>query len=396
MSASAAAALEADAPADHPAPSKSSQRYMPGLDVMRGLAILLVLIYHGYADHHMIFVKIGTPSALRLAHWLSLCTMGVPLFFVLSGFLISGILIDSRTQPDYFRNFYLRRVLRIVPAYLAMLGVLMVTHSITGRYLIVCLLYLCNMTTLFGVRSQYGPLWSLSVEEQFYLFWPLVVRKLSVRHLAFFSVGIILFTPFLRLGLLYGPHQLHDTYYKTWDVMDFFASGCCMALAARSPRIRPHMSSAVLPLLISGVVMYNLLTSFPAPSNQLLSRTLQAISLEPWLMGFSCLILFAYLRPGIASTAIARPLVFLGNISYGLYLCHLFIYDFIGRHWPMRFTAGFSPASEGMLQFAVQISVAITVAFISRYTFEEFFLRLKPKHSKSPAPSMVLAQNHVN
>jgi len=381
---SAATITEADAPGDHPAvSSKSSLRYMPGLDVMRGLAILLVLLYHGYADHHMIFVIIGTNTALRLAGWLSMCTMGVPLFFVLSGFLISGILIDSRTDADYFRNFYTRRVLRIVPAYVAILAVLMVTHSITGRYLIVCLLYFCNMTTLFGVHSQYGPLWSLSVEEQFYLFWPLVVRKLSIRHLAFFSVGIILFTPFLRLGLLYGPHQLHDIYYKTWDVMDFFASGSCMALAARSPRIRPHMSKAVLPLLVSGVVMFNLLTSFAAPANRLLFRILQAISLEPWLMGFSGLILFAYVRPGIASKAITRPLVFLGNISYGLYLCHVFIFELIQNHWPTHITGNLGLASVGFIQFAVEVSVAIAVAYISRYTFEEFFLRLKPKHRRA-------------
>lgn len=393
MSATAVTITEVDAPGDHFAvSSKSSLRYMPGLDVMRGLAILMVLLYHGYADHHMIFVMIGTNSAMRMASLLSLCTMGVPLFFVLSGFLISGILIDSRTDQDYFRKFYLRRILRIVPAYLAMLGVLMITHSITGRYLIVCLLYFCNMTTLFGVHSQYGPLWSLSVEEQFYLFWPFVVRRLSVRHLAFVSVGIILFTPVLRLGLLYGPHQLHDIYYKTWDVMDFFASGSCMALAARSPRIRSHMSKAVLPLLVSGVVMFNLLTSFPAPSNRLLFRILQAISLEPWLMGFSGLILLAYVRPEIASKAIARPLVFLGNISYGLYLCHLFVYGLVEKYWPTQVTASFSPSLEAMTQFVVQISVAITVAFISRYTFEEFFLRLKPKNSKAPTSYMVLEQ----
>ncbi|HEY5212678.1 MAG TPA: acyltransferase [Acidobacteriaceae bacterium] len=397
MSATAAAITKADEPGDPPqVSSKSSLRYMPGLDVMRGLAILMVLLYHGYADHHMIFVIIGTKTALRLSGWLAMCTMGVPLFFVLSGFLISGILIDSRTDADYFRNFYTRRAVRIVPAYLAMLGVLMFTHSITGRYLIVCLLYFCNMPTLFGVHTQYGPLWSLSVEEQFYLFWPLVVRNLSIRHLAFFSVGIILFTPFLRLGLLYGPTQLHDIYYKTWDVMDFFASGSCMALAARSPRIRPHMSKAVLPLLISGVVMFNLLTSFPAPSNRLLFRILQSISLEPWLLGFSGLILFAHVRPGIASKTIARPLIFLGNISYGLYLCHLFVFELIQRHWPARLTANLGLASFGIVQFVVEASVAIAIAYISRYTFEEFFLRLKPKHHSAPTPAMVLEQNHVN
>jgi peptidoglycan/LPS O-acetylase OafA/YrhL len=382
MSTTAAAITDAGAPGDHPtASTKSSLRYMPGLDVMRGLAILMVLLYHGYADHHMIFALTGTKLALELAFWLSLCTMGVPLFFVLSGFLISGILIDSRAQPDYFRNFYLRRVLRIVPAYLAMLTVLMVTHSITTRYLLVCLLYFCNMTSLFGVQSQYGPLWSLSVEEQFYLFWPFVVRKLSIRNLAIFSVALVIFTPVLRLALLYGPPQLHDTYFKTWDVMDFFASGCCMALAARSSRLRPHMAKAVVPLLIFGVALFYLpgWVSHPTP---LVSNILKAVSLDCWLMFFSGLILFAYVRPGIASHAMARPLVFLGNISYGLYLCHLFIFELVEKHWPAHLTGNLGMASAGIIQFVVQVTAAILVATISRYTLEEYFLRRKPRHPR--------------
>lgn len=387
MSTTAASITEAGAPGDQPAvSSKSSPRYMPGLDVMRGLAILMVLLYHGYADHHMIFVLIGTKSALILASLLSMCTMGVPLFFVLSGFLISGILIDSRTQPDYFRNFYVRRILRIVPAYLAMLAVLVVTHSITTRYLIVCLLYFCNMTGLFGVHSQYGPLWSLSVEEQFYLFWPFVVRKLSIRHLAIFSVCLVIFTPVLRLALLYGPPQLHDTYFKTWDVMDFFASGSCMALAARSSRIRPHMAKAIVPLLVFGLVLF-FLPSWVSNPSPLVSKLLKAVSLDCWLMFFSGLILFAYVRPGIASMTIARPLVFLGNISYGLYLCHLFIFELIGKHWPAHITGSLGMVSAGIIQFVVQVTAAILVAYISRYTFEEFFLRLKPKHVLSTRPS---------
>ena len=356
---------------------------MPGLDVVRGLAILLVLIYHGYAEHHMIFVLIGTKAALTWATVLSLCTMGVPLFFVLSGFLISGILIDSRTQPDYFRNFYLRRILRIVPAYLAMLTVLMVTHSITTRYLIVCLLYFCNMSGLFGVRSQYGPLWSLSVEEQFYLFWPFVVRKLSIRQLAIFAAGLVIFTPVLRFALLCGPPQLHDLYFKTWDVMDFFASGCCMALAARSSRVRPHMAKAILPLLVLGVVLFFLPGWFPSPT-PLASKILKAVSLDCWLMFFSGLILFAYVCPGIASKAAARPLVFLGNISYGLYLCHLFIFELIARYWPAHITGNLGMASAAIVQFVVQVAAAIVVAYISRSTFEEYFLRRKPRHPRAP------------
>jgi peptidoglycan/LPS O-acetylase OafA/YrhL len=384
MGSTAAAMNDAGASLDHPSAStKSGYRYMPGLDVIRGLAILMVLLYHFYADHSTLFVLIGTKSAQVLANLLGLCALGVSLFFVLSGFLISGILIDNRTKSDYFSNFYLRRALRIVPAYLAMLAVLLATRSITTRYLIVCLLYFCNMTSLFGLRSQYGPLWSLSVEEQFYLIWPFVVRKLSIRHLAMVSAGLLFFTPLLRLALLFGPVQLHDTYYKTWDVMDFFASGCCMALAARSSRFQPYMAKAIAPLLISGVVLFFLPGWFRA-SNATMSKIYQAISLDPCLLFFSGIILLAYVRPGIASTAIARPLVFLGNISYGLYLCHLFIFELIGRHWPAHITGNLGMGSAALIEFLVQASASILVAYISRYTLEEYFLRRKPRHPGAP------------
>jgi peptidoglycan/LPS O-acetylase OafA/YrhL len=356
---------------------------MPGLDVIRGIAILMVLLYHFYANHSVLFLIIGTKSAQVIANLLGLCALGVSLFFVLSGFLISGILIDNRTKSDYFKNFYLRRALRIVPAYLLMLAVLLATRSITTRYLIVCLLYFCNMTSLFGVRSQYGPLWSLSVEEQFYLIWPFVVRKLSIRHLTFLSIALLFFTPLLRLALLFGPVQLHDTYYKTWDVMDFFASGCCMALAARSSRFQPYMARAIAPLMISGLVLL-FLPGWFSTSNATVSKIYQAISLDPFLLFFSGMVLLAYARPGIASTLLARPLVFLGNISYGLYLCHLFIFELIERHWPAHITGNLGLGSTAIIQFLVQATAAILIAYLSRYTFEEYFLRRKPRHPGAP------------
>jgi peptidoglycan/LPS O-acetylase OafA/YrhL len=346
MSSTAAAINDAGDLGDRlPASTRSGPRYMPGLDVIRGLAILMVLLYHGYADHIMLFALIGTKWAQVLAGILSLCHLGVSLFFVLSGFLISGILIDSRTTSDYFSNFYTRRALRIVPAYLAMLAVLFFTHNITGRYLVVCLFYFCNMTSLFGVQNQYGPLWSLSVEEQFYLVWPFVVRKLSLRHLAMVSIGLLFFTPLLRLALLYGPVRLHDTYFKTWDVMDFFASGCCMALAARSSRFRPHMPKAVIPLLVSGLVLF-FVPGWFAASRPTTANIYQALSLDPFLLFFSGLVLLAYLSPGIASIAIARPLVFLGNISYGLYLCHIFIFELVAWHWPAHIASSLGTPSS--------------------------------------------------
>ena len=156
---------------------------MPDLDLARGIAILMVLLDHGFAADQTPYILHPSRFLLNLEYVARLGHMGVHLFFILSGFLITGILLDSRTQPDYFRNFYTRRLLRIAPAYLLMLVVLIATRSITARYLVVCLLCLCNMSSLLGATSEYPALWSLSVEEQFYLVWPLAVRRLSMRSL---------------------------------------------------------------------------------------------------------------------------------------------------------------------------------------------------------------------
>ena len=156
---------------------------MPDLDLARGIAILMVLLDHGFAADQTPYILHPSRFLLNLEYVARLGHMGVHLFFILSGFLITGILLDSRTQPDYFRNFYTHRVLRIAPAYLLMLVVLIATRSITARYIAVCLLCLCNMSSLLGATSEYPALWSLSVEEQFYLVWPLAVRRLSMRSL---------------------------------------------------------------------------------------------------------------------------------------------------------------------------------------------------------------------
>jgi peptidoglycan/LPS O-acetylase OafA/YrhL len=222
-----------------PHASDSSLRYMPGLDVVRGTAILMVLFAHGLGENAPLFWGYPSRSVLFLHGVLLSGVYGVHIFFVLSGFLITGILLDSRHRPDYYKSFYLRRTLRILPAYLLLLVVLKSSHWISARFLIASLLYLSNMPRLFGATTDYGGLWSLSVEEQFYLTWPFLVRKLNRKALLWLCVSLVVLTPVLRLALLYAPPSIGDIYYKTWDVMDFFAVGALLAMAARSPRFRP-------------------------------------------------------------------------------------------------------------------------------------------------------------
>jgi peptidoglycan/LPS O-acetylase OafA/YrhL len=357
---------------------------MPGLDLARGLAILMVLLDHGFAADQVPYQTHTTRFLLGFEYVFRLGHMGVHLFFILSGFLITGILLDSRAEPDYFRNFYARRVLRIAPAYLLMVAVLFLTHSITARYLAVCLLCLCNMPGLLGSSSQYSALWSLSVEEQFYFVWPLIIRKLSRRSFTILCTALVLLTPVLRFILLYGPTFFQDIRFKTWAVADFFAAGALLAIAARLPHLRPRLHQAIAPLLLLGAALFALQHLLPQPSTFTLINLAHATYLEPWLFGFSGFVLLAFLNPGIATPIACRPLMFLAKISYGLYLCHPFLFTFVNAHWPLSASSTSSIFPQLLLRFVVEATLSIAIAALSRYTFEEYFLRRKPRHPRAP------------
>ncbi len=356
---------------------------MPGLDLARGLAILMVLLDHGFAADQAPYQATTSRFVLGFEYVARLGHMGVHLFFILSGFLITGILLDSRSQPDYFRNFYVRRVLRIAPAYLLMVAVLFFTHSITARYLAVCLLCLCNMPSLLGASSEYSALWSLSVEEQFYFVWPLIIRKLSRRSFTLLCTALVLLTPVLRFVLLYGPPLLQDIRFKTWAVADFFAAGALLAIAARLPHLRPRMRQAIAPLLLLGAALFLLQHLLPHPSTRTLINLAHATYLEPWLFGFSGFVLLAFLHPGIAAPIAYRPLVFLAKISYGLYLCHPFLFTLINAHWPIATSTSASTFPQLLLRFFAEAALSIAVATLSRYTFEQYFLNRKPHHPRN-------------
>ena len=308
---------------------------MPGLDLARGLAILMVLLDHGFAADQTPYQATPPPPPRprlppRLGH------MGVHLFFILSGFLITGILLDSRTQPDYFRNFYTRRVLRIAPAYLLMVAVLFLTHSITARYLAVCLLCLCNMPGLLGSTSQYSALWSLSVEEQFYFVWPFIIRKLSRAASpssappssssppSSASSCSTARPPSRTSASRPGPSPTSSPPAPcSPSPLDYRISApACTRPSHRSCSSAPPSSPSS--------------TFFPNPPPPRSSTLAHATYLEPWLFGFSGFVLLAFLHPGIAAHIACRPLIFLAKISYGLYLCHPFLFTLVNAHWPLR------------------------------------------------------------
>jgi peptidoglycan/LPS O-acetylase OafA/YrhL len=361
----------------------SSLPYMPGLDVARGVAILMVILDHGLATNLAPYLAHTSTGLRALEFCLRFGHMGVHLFFILSGFLITSILLHTRDEPGYFSNFYARRALRILPAYLLMLGVLVATHTVTARYIAVCLLFLCNMPSVLGCAPEYSPLWSLSVEEQFYLVWPMVVRRLSIRALSLLCAAVILLTPLLRFTLLYGPPAVRDVRFKTWAVADFFAAGALLAIAARLPHLRPLLRRLSPWLLVAGLILSAAQQFAPYPTGPALMNVYHAAFLEPWLIGLSGFVMLMLLHPPAASGVHFRPLIFLAKISYGLYLCHVFLFSLVNRVWQIHSLATIGVVPQVFVRFVLEAALSIAVATLSRTTVEAFFLRLKPKLRRS-------------
>lgn len=224
-----------------------SRLHLPVLDGIRGLAILLVLL------HHTLNAKDNT--------WLGRLTLrvsefgwtGVDLFFVLSGFLITGILIDGKSKKNYFKNFYVRRVLRIFPlyyAYLIVLGAglvgycLFIKHGFpsfaveTLKNVGYSLIYATNFRIAYVgqfISTPINHFWSLAIEEQFYFVWPLMVFFLSSKTMIRLSVAIIFGALAMRLAIQYSGLPEVGSHVLTPCRADCLAFGALIAYLVREP-----------------------------------------------------------------------------------------------------------------------------------------------------------------
>jgi peptidoglycan/LPS O-acetylase OafA/YrhL len=312
---------------------------VPELDGLRGLAILLVIVCHyvANAQHRQLGVW---------AHWalsgLSFGWSGVDLFFVLSGFLIGGILLDARSAPHYFRAFYMRRVHRILPVYYSwtlLYGVVVcaAVWMLPGRLpytgqdlkqIPVFLLFLQNLRLGMPVPVWvwFGVMWSLAVEEQFYLLAPPLIRILSVRKLVWVLGATVCIAPLLRF-LVFGFFS-PGTYLSTMLMpcrADTLAMGILLAIGWRAPWFRVFLVErrallqGVLSVLTLGVA--GLLWWFAHPLS-----FMTVIVGYTWLAFFyGCLLLvvLSQTQGWIAGVMRWKMLRGLGTISYCVYVIHL-------------------------------------------------------------------------
>jgi peptidoglycan/LPS O-acetylase OafA/YrhL len=377
---------------------------MPELDTLRGIAVLMVIFFHGF------YFVTGTARFHGLIRWFVIATgigwVGVNLFFVLSGFLITGILLGSRDNPGYYRGFYFRRALRILPAYYGLLLLLLITvraglveRQVSLGFLALCFVYLSNMTSFFGVPMQYAALWSLAVEEHFYLLWPAVVRNLSRRFLLWACGLIILGSPALRAFYFWRHYQYGAAY--TWLVADGLAWGALIALLARgrlSSR-RAMLRFGVACLVGTACLVTALLPFDLVHSGSLAGGVLLTSLINSFFAGVLTLALV--MGSGSWKFIFARPgLKFFGEISYGLYLVQMLAFDGVSRalgHWGLNVSRTSGSFALVLARFAAGTALAIGVAYFSRWYLEEPFLRLKDKFEvgRNKIPVKVLEDRSI-
>jgi peptidoglycan/LPS O-acetylase OafA/YrhL len=310
------------------------QRF-PALDGVRALAILMVFALHYGGGAHGGRWMVAF-NAIRLRGW-----VGVDLFFVLSGFLITGVLYDTREDSHFFRRFFARRALRIFPVfYLAAVVVLMLTPVFAYQWRpgqLPLLIYLGNIPAAFDdslyrvvsanhLRAQLSltHLWSLCVEEQIYVLRPLVVWRVRDRvRLLWVAGGISLLALGLRGGMLLysrGPVAMNLVSYTLPFRMDALLVGGMLALLLRGGSAERWQGVCKWVLLVAGSMVGAIFVLSPAASS-------------PWLLSVG-LTLIALAGAGLIGWALSRgtmaerllrlrPLRVLGRYSYGFYVYHL-------------------------------------------------------------------------
>jgi peptidoglycan/LPS O-acetylase OafA/YrhL len=370
---------------------------MPELDTLRGIAVLGVLFLHGFEWQYGM-LRFNRPATLFLTAT-QRGALGVDLFFILSGFLITGILIDSRELPRFYTRFYTRRALRILPVYYALLLLLVMLHSSSIQFVALSFIYLANMTGMFGVPGDYGPLWSLAVEEHFYLLWPMIVHRLRTTRLAIVCLGIMVLVPLLRLvcfDLNWGKGALG---LYTWFVADGLAAGSLIAVLLRVFESRSAARWLCASFLLCSLGLAIVGGPFGiATRERVLGAALQQTTINLFFAGSLLFFLLAGTsrRKQYVNNSVLQ---FFGYISYGLYLDHMLafrIYDRFARaYWPTMLPGSYHFGLV-VLKFVIAGSAAIAGAYLSRRYFEEWFLQWKdrivwsqPSHERLPSSQEV-------
>jgi len=356
-------------------------RHIPALDGVRGLAIALVLVAH------CIHLPMGNAGQLghwqtNVYRWTNMAWSGVELFFVLSGFLITKVLLENRDSPNLFKTFYARRASRILPLYVFVaVAVFAAMHFLAdnafweqmfgGRlpwqgYATLTQNYFMGASNNYG-GDALAATWSLAVEEQFYLVLPWVIRFCPSRYLPWLFASGVPWAYLARMhlqdlrGFVYAPCQA-----------DSLLLGCLLAWVCEQPAAYAWLKrqgggmTVLLALLGAGLMFINRMPEYFGEPVQI-----------TWLaLFYATLILLAITQHNHPLTKLLsmRWIGFLGMISYGIYLTHFSLQNIL--YWVVKGTGATMSDSADMIYPVIIIGLSIGLASASWFFFERHWVKL--------------------
>ncbi len=313
-------------------------------------------------------------SGNKFFEYLYDCLPGVPLFFALSGFLITRILISNKNKKNkkvLLKRFYIRRFLRIFPIYYLTIFFLLFAYSSYKPQFIYDLLYLSNFKIGFdgNYQNTIAPhFWTLAVEEQFYLFWPITVILFSKESLKLTSFLLFITGVFSLIGSYFiSPYWLFFV-DRTIGGFTYIGLGCFLACVCSDAKMLKQFNNnfyyltAILSIIgVSGFYFLN-------------TNILFTFFFSFLLIGFLILLSLKLNAYQLNKYWLLKPLVFIGKISYGIYVFHMFIPDLL-NYFNLTFT---DYKKVSLFNLGVLI-VSVIVASLSWFTIERFFINLKNK-----------------
>jgi peptidoglycan/LPS O-acetylase OafA/YrhL len=370
----------------------TTDRHVPALDGVRGLAILGVLMSHflpALAD------AFRTPWAREVVSYAGLGAWGVDLFFVLSGFLITGILLDTRDSPDYWRSFFGRRALRIFPLYYTFLVGLYLTNPPRGEAW-KFVFHLSNWRTDLGISSNVltWHFWSLAIEEQFYFVWPIVLGVLPARRVGPICLLIALTSMVARGVAAWSGAGIETLHRMTPLALDGLAIGAYLAWVVRHRRSQAdRLTRFALPVcLASTMAIYALgKINVPFAAVMVVGRAIVSI-------GGGALVLMAIGGPASFSRLLAcRPLRMAGKYCYGLYLLHpiIVVKGITRTHWFATHLPSWMLPIAWFASLVGGLAASLVLARLSWRLIESPCLSLKRFFPYRPAPAGLPSRPHI-
>ena len=353
-------------------------RYIPELDGLRAIAILLVLLFH-----------LNVPG-------FSLGWSGVNLFFVISGFLITGILLDSKEKPHYFKNFYIRRTLRIFPIYYMSLAVVTFYAILLGGKITDLPYYVIYLQNYLLGMKNWGPsfpiafnhTWSLALEEQFYLLWPLFVRILDRRKLFYCILSFFVISLGSRAFFMFATQNPNLVFTPLTTQLDGLGAGALLALLVRYEQVRIpdliYRSKIILLLSAIGLAVVIFSTGPSAYWNPVNYFTqLKNLVLYSFLgVFFASIVSLAIFNGGLLARFLQnKGLMFIGKISYGIYLYHFPIFILMPKLAQYFGVEIF--AEKSWVADLIKLALTFIIAIISWNLIELPFLSLKERLTAS-------------